>query len=185
LITMNTSAIIAGGIAVSLEQILTARERRAARQSAALARFEQPLVSMTVVMPGPVKDGLLPRRVLEVAAWELNALAASSNWPVLSREVLWPETGPEAIYVIAAEPELLKSAAVELEDQHPLGRLWDLDVIAPGPRLLSRKQLSVPARRCLVCERPAFECGRSRRHPVEELLGAIRRVVSEYDLCSN
>ena len=161
--------------------MLAAREQRVARQSAALARFAKPLVSATVVMPGPVKDGLLPRRVLEVALREIDALARSRKWPVLSREVWWQQTGPEAIHVISAEAEPLKSATVALERQHPLGRLWDLDVIAPGPRVLSRQQLGHPARRCLVCERPASECGRSRRHSLEEILNTIRRIVHEYE----
>jgi holo-ACP synthase len=60
--------------AVSLEQMLAAREQRAARQAAALACFSKPLVSMTVVMPGPVKDGWLPRRVLSEALKQLEAI---------------------------------------------------------------------------------------------------------------
>jgi len=178
---MDAPIHMAVGTTVSLEHVLAARERRSARQTAALARFDTPLVSMTVVMPGPVKDGPLPRRALAVAIQELDAVSSARNWPVLSREVWWQETGPEAMYVIDAEAQLLKTATVELEDQHPIGRLWDLDVIAPGPRLLSRKQLAVPARRCLVCEGPAYDCGRSRRHPLEELLLTIGKIVHEYD----
>jgi holo-ACP synthase len=136
---------------------------------------------MTVVMPGPVKDGWLPQHVLAVALQELDALTSARNWPVLAREVWWQETGPEALYVIDVEAQLLKSATVELEDQHPLGRLWDLDVIAPRRGGLSRQELGSPARRCLVCERPAFACGRSRRHPLEALLNTIRKIVHEYD----
>jgi len=178
---MNALAEMASEITVSLEQILAAREQRAARQAAALGRFDKPLVSMTVVMPGPVKDGWLPRRVLEVALREMEALSSVRNWPVLSREVSWQETGPEALYVIDVKPELLKSATIELEDHHRVGRLWDLDVIAPGPRMLSRKQLGFPERRCLVCDGRARECGRSRRHPLQELLNAIQKIVNQYD----
>jgi holo-ACP synthase len=166
---------------VSLEQLLAARDCRAAYQAAALARFERPLVSITVVMPGPVKDGPLPRHVLTEALREVHAMSSNLEWPVLSREIRWSDTGPEAIYVVDAEPQLLKSATVELEDQHALGRLWDLDVIAPGQRMLSREQLGLPARRCLVCERPAAECGRARRHSRQDLLGVIQRIVDGYD----
>jgi len=176
---------IATATAVSLEQMLVAREDRAARQSAALARFGQPLVSISVVMPGPMKDGSLPRHVLELAQQQLIALARRRKWPVLSREVRRPETGPEAIYVIAVKPVVLKAATVELEDEHPLGRLWDLDVIAPGQGKLSRRALALPARRCLVCDRPAFECGRSRRHPLDELLNTVRSIVHEYEQHAN
>ncbi len=179
---MHAQAHVGGGPAVGVEQMLAARELRAARQAAALAWFGRPLVSVTAVTPGPVKDGPLPRRVLAQALAEIDAVCGRRHWPMLSRAVFAQDTGPEALYAIDADAGLLKSATVELEEQHPLGRLWDLDVIAPGPRILSRKQFGYPARRCLVCERPAFECGRSRRHGVEALLSAIGELVNGRDL---
>jgi len=172
----------AGEVAVALEQVLEARERRAARQAGALARFGWPIVSMTVVMPGPIKDGRLPRRLLSEALCALEGVAARRAWPVLVRETLWQETGPEALYIVGAPAELLKAATIDLEDRHPLGRLWDLDVIAPGEPALSRRAFGCPSRRCLMCERPAFECARSRAHPLPELLEALRRTVDEHDL---
>ena len=53
--------------AVNLDDLLIAREERAARQAAAVAEFAAPLVSITMVIPGPSKDGWLPRRLMEVA----------------------------------------------------------------------------------------------------------------------
>jgi len=170
-----------GGVAVALERVLAAREQRAARQMAALARYAKPLVSMTVVTPGPIKDGALPRRVLRRALAEIEDIASRVPWPVLSREAFWHETGPEALYVIDAPAALLKLATIALEDLHPLGRLWDLDVIAVGPSTLSRKEFGLAGRRCLVCERPAFECGRSRRHPLHELQQVVQAMVREHD----
>ena len=56
---MQSLADIVVGVPVSIEQMLAARERRAARQSAALA-LGMPIVSATIVMPGPIKDGAIP-----------------------------------------------------------------------------------------------------------------------------
>jgi phosphoribosyl-dephospho-CoA transferase len=76
-----------GAPAVSLEQMLAAKEQRAAPQAAALARFDRPLVSVTVVMPGPVKDGWLPRRVLAEALQQLEAVSnADRAWVTASDE---------------------------------------------------------------------------------------------------
>lgn len=151
------------------------------RQQAALLRFGKPLVSVTVVMPGPVKDGLLPRQLLATALRALNVLARGKSWPVLSRETRWIDTGPEALYVFDVESRRLKQATVALEEQHPLGRLWDLDVIAPGHSILSRRQMGLPERPCLLCERPASECGRSRRHATEALVDVTQRMVNDYE----
>jgi holo-ACP synthase len=140
-LSMSALANIVTGGGVNVEQMLAARDQRAARQTSALGRFQKPLVSMTVVAPGPFKDGPLAQRVLEVAHEELENLARARNWHVLWRNFRWQRTGPEAMYVIDVDAQVLKQATIELEDGQPLGRLWDLDVIAPGPRLLSRKQL--------------------------------------------
>jgi len=169
-------------VEVSLDEMLNARDERAIRQIAALAQFGAPLVSLTIVMPGPVKDGWLPRRVMEVALEEMDSLIGANNWPLLSREVFWRITGPEAIYVVDLEAQVLKLAAIHLEEHHPIGRLWDLDVITTTGTGLSRTQLWRPARPCLVCDQPARECGRSRRHSLPELMEQIRRVAKNFDL---
>ena len=59
--------------------MLIAREERAARQVAALAQFRAPLVSLTIVMPGPVKDGWLARRVMEVALEQTDSLIGAAT----------------------------------------------------------------------------------------------------------
>lgn len=167
---------------VSLEQMLAAKDRRANRQSAAHARFHAPLISISIVTPGPAKDGSLPRFAMEIALRELHALYSARKWPLVWHQVFWENTGPEAIHVLDADARVIKLATMDLEDRHSLGRLWDLDVIAPGQRSLSRTELGFPARRCLVCDRPAKECARSRRHPLGELLKTIERMVNDIDL---
>ena len=42
-----------GGLAVGPSELLRAREARAIRQAAAVAWFAKPLVSITIVTPGP------------------------------------------------------------------------------------------------------------------------------------
>ncbi|MFQ9621439.1 MAG: citrate lyase holo-[acyl-carrier protein] synthase [Enterobacteriaceae bacterium] len=46
-----------------LFEVLKAREARASVQQAWLSRFEQPMVSTTLVWPGEVKDAPLARRL--------------------------------------------------------------------------------------------------------------------------
>ena len=89
-------------------------------------------------------------------------------------------TGPEALYVVEAHARELKQALVALEESHPLGRLWDIDVIDPDAGPVARASLGLPARRCLVCEEPAHACARSRRHPLDEVLQFIEEKVDAY-----
>ena len=137
-------------------------------------------MSVTIVMPGPVKDGWLSRRLMEIALQEMDQVISLNHCRLLWREVCWRTTGPEAIYVVDVDARVLKLAAIELEEHH-LGRLWDLDVITTDGVGLSRTQLGRPARRCLLCDRPAHECGRSQRHSLAELQRTILEMVDDFD----
>lgn len=165
---------------VGLAEILAARDARVGRQVAALRRFGVPLVSVSIVMPGPVKNTELTRRALSVGQQEFDLIAEAENWPVLFGETRWPQSGPEALYCVDTDETHLKRRLVELENGHPLGRLWDFDVLTAALGGLSRGDLGYPARRCLLCERPAHECGRSRRHPLNDLQSAIAILVESY-----
>jgi holo-ACP synthase len=166
------------GTHVTLDHMLDARDRRAARQRAALAHFAQPIVSVTVVMPGPVKDTFRSRAIFDAAVIALDRLFVDRQVHLFLP--LAGPTGAEALYAVAADGLELKRAVVEIEETHPLGRLWDLDVIDPRQGILSRRDIGRSPRRCLLCDEPAHACARSRRHPLAEVLTAINETFDAY-----
>ena len=88
-------------------------------------------------------------------------------------------TGPEGyICVKDMEPVELKKIAVHAEETSPLGRLFDIDVlIAEGG--ISRAALGAPPRRCLICQRDAKACARSRAHSMEDLLAEVDKIIAK------
>lgn len=176
-VTTDTDEI---GRPASLEQVLAARERRAERQRKALQDFARPVVSLTLVMPGPVKGGPTACRIFAAARSALDALFARLDTPVLASSALSEITGPEALYVVDMESRGLKRALVDIETGHPLGRLWDADVICPKDGPVSRRTLGMEPRRCLICHEAAHVCARSRRHSLDELARAIKERVDAY-----
>jgi len=169
------------GDVVSLEELLAARERRVARQAMLIEQHRGPVVSLTIVMPGPVKNNRWARRALQEAVLSFDRLCDARKWPVLSCEHRCLRNGPEALYAVDADADTLKASAIELEDHEPIGRLWDFDIIDPALSVLSRQALGFSPRRCLVCRRPARECGRARRHSLDLLLSTIGDIMGEYD----
>lgn len=159
---------------VTLEEILANREARAKRQQALLAAYALPLVSFTVNMPGPVKDNDASRAIFRQGLEALKKCCESHGWKRMALEEHSANTGPEALCSVDCDAGDLKTALVALEDEHPLGRLFDLDVLRPSGEHLSRRDLGAAMRRCLICERPAAECARSRAHSLDELLRAIQ-----------
>ncbi len=174
---MTALAASTGTQAVSLHELLTSRDQRAERQEAWLARHRAPVVSLTVVMPGPVKDNAWSRRAFADATARFDRLCAERGWPVPSRAQRFPASGPEALYAVQAGAAVLKAATIAIEDGSPVGRLWDFDVRPPGLPALSRRSLGLPPRRCLVCGQPAHACGRAQRHPLDQLLAAIAGIM--------
>ena len=159
---------------VTLEEVLANRDRRVVLQQAALATFQKPIISISLVIPGPVKDSPEARQLMEAALHALEMLLDRQQWPVLSRELRLEPTGPEALLVIHAKAMELKLALTQLEEEHPLGRLWDLDVICPAQGSISRQFLGFEPRRCLLCGEVAHACARSRAHSLEDLQEAIQ-----------
>jgi holo-ACP synthase/triphosphoribosyl-dephospho-CoA synthase len=73
----------------------------------------------------------------------------------------------------------LKTLALHIEETHPLGRLFDLDVL-DGEGKITRTALGAGERKCLVCGGGAFACGRSRAHRVEELAAAVIHIMENF-----
>ena len=61
----------------------------------------------------------------------------------------------------------------DIEDTHPLGRIFDIDVIDTDGTKLSRDSF----RKCILCDCQAQECARSRRHSVDEMFQAITELI--------
>ena len=91
-------------------------------------------------------------------------------------------TGYEA-YLITSLPLLeAKRVAVDIEDTHPLGRLFDIDVIDKQGIPVSRDRVGGQPRRCLVCDHEARYCMRMRWHTQEEIWARIRQMTDDYAL---
>ena len=165
---------------MTLAKVLANREHRVLRQRAARENFGRPVLSVTLVNPGPVKDSRAARQVMAHALRALDLLLADRGWHALSREVRLDATGPEALLAVDASARELKRATTTLEDEHPLGRLWDIDVIDVAGGAVSRRSLGLTNRPCLLCGEDAHACARSAAHPLPELQDAIRKIIYAY-----
>ncbi len=77
---MKGTDLLYQGQAVTLEEMLQARDKRAARQRQALNCYRLPLISLTLVAPGAVKNSAVWRRVADYAIAEILALCEQKEW---------------------------------------------------------------------------------------------------------
>ncbi|WP_337025097.1 citrate lyase holo-[acyl-carrier protein] synthase [Pantoea anthophila] len=165
---------------LALDDVLNAREARARRQQAWLCQYGQPVISATLVWPGEVKDTPLARQVMAEAKEAINQRLQQHRWRIARQEAAFPVTGPEALWSVSSPAWMIKHVMADLEDNHPLGRLWDIDVFCPAAGLVKRSAIHQPMRRCFLCHEPAHVCSRMRRHAQDELAQRIEEITYDY-----
>lgn len=158
---------------MTLEELLESRDKRAVRQAELLALHPgKTLLCLTVMLPGQVKRNDVS---LKIAAAAVDAVR--SSFEPQFEELRDLETGYEGYFIVDMDPADAKRLAVSIEEENPLGRMFDLDVITTdGP--LGREELGLPGRKCLICGKPVRECMRTRAHSTEELLERISVIVN-------
>jgi holo-ACP synthase / triphosphoribosyl-dephospho-CoA synthase len=76
---------------------------------------------------------------------------------------------------------ILKKQLIQIEETHPLGRLIDLDLYVKERAFsISRKELNLPSRTCMICGLEVHVCRRLGKHSEYELLSYIQHEVEHY-----
>ena len=167
------------GQEINLAQMLTRREKRSEEQKFFLDKYKSPLISFSMNIPGPVKTNLLIRKAFDTGKnLILDSLAeihAKINDSIETHE----NTGDELLLSISnIPPDELKNLSLKIENNSQIGRLFDIDVIDSNGVKLSRKIF----RKCLICDKQAQECARSRSHTVKEMQDSIMKLLQEVNL---
>ncbi len=163
------------GIEVTLTDMMQCRESRADLQNRLLQHWHCPVISFCMNIPGPVKTNVQIRQAFEKGLSCLQDSLQAHQIPVLEQILLHEKTGDECIMAVQSSAESIKSLTTDIEESHPFGRLFDMDVLDTNGRKLSRPVF----RKCLICGRQAQECSRSRTHSIEEMQKKIQQMLAE------
>lgn len=181
-------AFVFDGPEVGLAEMLDARENRARIQRDLLAESldGETLFSATLAIPGPHKTSSVLERAFAELVGALEAGLAGVRMRARTR--LSGAPGPELLMLVKMPALELKRLAIDVEECHPLGRLADFDVVelTDGmPRPVSRTELGLAPRRCLICGDEAKACARSRAHTVKDMQVAIAEIIRQGGCCKN
>lgn len=167
------------GIEVALPQMLDCRERRARKQQDYRNTYQMPVISFCMNIPGPIKTTPEIRKVFLEGVVLINNALEKEHISILDSVTYHDPTGDEYILCVGSpHGNHIKTLMTEIEESHPLGRLFDMDVIGIDGLKLSRSSF----RKCFLCDRQAQECAASRRHSVAEMQDAIDRKIRIYYL---
>lgn len=81
---------------------------------------------------------------------------------------------------IKGKDENIKNHLITIEETHELGRFIDLDYFVNESRSISRIDLNLPLRKCILCDNDAVYCIRTKRHSEKELLHHIEKTTIFY-----
>ena len=165
---------------VSMAKILDTRENRVQIQQEMLQKSPSCLLSFTLNIPGPVKVFPYTKWTYEVGISIILKGISLLNGVIIEQKEVKKDTGWEAFFALNLHPEDMKAYLLEQEEQHPLGRLFDFDILRADGSKLSRQELGFLERTCLLCGNPAFLCGRSRTHSAQELLAKEIEIMENF-----
>ena len=135
---------------LALDEILSARERRADTQRQLLEEGQGTLICLTLNIAGAVKSAPLFTKAFE-----------------------------EGKSRILTQLRFERAEIGKCIERHERTG-DDIDVMAKGVPKISRQQLGLPPRRCLVCGEMAAACARSRRHDIREILRRTVELIDGY-----
>jgi len=165
---------------VALDDVLAYREKRVWRRQELLEQYQQPVVCLTLNIPGEYKDFPWARRCFTEGIVAFSLKLQTERIAVTHLEHETEEAGCTAYLVTPADPDILKTNALQLENDHSLGRLFDIDVYDTDGEKRSRAEYAEEARACFVCGGNAFACGRSRAHSQNEACKAVLRIMETW-----
>lgn len=162
---MNLNNVITGSP-------VTSGELRAARDQRVLKKWEllTPggeicLVEFSLNIAGAVKTFPFARAAFREEVRELSDRL--SRFSVLKTEVYEKNTGDCAFFLLKSQAIQVKKFLVSIEESHPLGRLFNLDVCGPDGISVKRHDLGLLPRTCLVCGEDAHVCAEKKSHSME------------------
>lgn len=166
------------GTAPALEAVLRHRENRINFLDTLVDKYSSfALICTKVNMPGSVKNNELVQTLMQYASEMLMKTLSVNNLEVIYEKWINLETGCELIQVVDGISGIeLKNLMIDLEESWRLGRLFDFDVYTTKGAI-SREDLNVGVRKCLVCDLPSKVCGRNRTHKVEALHHEMKKII--------
>ncbi|MBS4538415.1 citrate lyase holo-[Clostridium sp. D2Q-11] len=168
------------GVEQSLQDILKAKDERVAFQRELLEKYSNPIISYKLNIPGPVKYNPLIKNIFNEGLLEITKVLEKQKIETSYQKITYQYSGPECFISFKYSPLEVKNLCTLIEEIHPLGRLFDFDILDEKGSQISREDKDMNPRKCLVCDKNAFECGRSRNHELKELLTKIENMATDY-----
>lgn len=165
------------------EKILEDREKRYDRILEIIREYKLPVVCGKLNYPGDEKNTVEALKAVRILKSILKKQYAGFE---SYSEKLKGFDGESILISVDMEALRAKDMAVEIEESHLLGRVFDIDVYEEdgyslgGACSIGRAERGLPERKCIVCGENARLCVREGRHKLSEVLNVINKLIEGY-----
>lgn len=168
---------------VSLQEMLDFRDTKVMYMQKLRCEFKNSiLVTLSMNIPGPHKTSDEIYYAFQVGKSLIKNDIIKNDYIILKETEYKSKAGYLEYYVLnTLDTKSIKKIMTEIEDNHPLGRLFDIDVYWKNGIGISRNELGLLERKCLVCGKSAKECGRSRAHSIEVLESKVHEIIGNFN----
>lgn len=167
------------GSPVTFGELRAARDRRVLKKWELLTPGgEICLVEFSLNIAGAVKTFPFARAAFREEVRELSDRL--SRFSVLKTEVYEKNTGDYAFFLLKSQAIPVKRFLVSIEESHPLGRLFNLDVCGPDGTSVKRHDLGLLPRTCLVCGEDVHICTAKKSHSMELIRWQTAKLFLEF-----
>ncbi len=158
-------------------KLLEDREQRVVTIEEMLRTYKGTAICIRANYPGLYKNNKYTKAIVETMKDECEKIFKKNIGYKLSQE-----TYEGSIVLMSIKDSLrnVKLQCISIEENHPLGRLIDIDVYGEDLETINREQLGFNKRSCYICNDYAHNCVRSKKHSMEDIKRYIEEIVDNY-----
>ncbi|MGL4741649.1 MAG: citrate lyase holo-[acyl-carrier protein] synthase [Sarcina sp.] len=162
-----------------LKGILDGKEERVKIQKEIFKKYKNTLISFTLNIPGMNKRSDKFKKAFALGTSKIEKSLNLHNVKITYATTCDNMAGYMFFCSVQADALFIKRLMMDIENESKIGRLFDIDVFNEKEELLSRRNFSIMKRKCLVCDRDAVVCSRSRAHHILSVLCVINKIIDE------
>lgn len=164
---------------LAMNRMLEAKEKRYYKIKALTEKYEAPVLSFMLNIPGEDKNFEEAVSFHKKYVEKIKNLLEEEKIKILFEDYENLVTGMEYLAVLDGDGRLIKKLMMEVEEGSLEGRLLDLDIYDKDFSQISRSSLGLPERKCIICGDTARTCIKEERHKIEELEERVREIIKE------
>lgn len=157
-----------------IDKVLIDREKRYYRILELIDKFDLPVLCGKINYPGKDKRTMEAIKAFTILEESLGLRFSEKS---VFCEKLDGYDGNSALMVLKEDPLKAKNIAVFIEENHPLGRIFDIDVYVRDGSSIGRESMGKDPRRCIICNGDARICMKRKAHNLKDILEKVNRLI--------